>query len=63
MNKDEYERQLKAAGDIQRKAGWNESSIMMYAMEHRAITGDNYESLLMVGAGLAQDNSRFGVEK
>lgn len=63
MNKDEYERQLKAVGDIQRKAGWSESSIMMYAIEHRAMMGDNYEGLLLVGAGLAQDNSRFGVGK
>lgn len=63
MNRDEYERQLKAASDIQRKAGWSESSIMMYAMEHRAMTGDIYEGLLLVGAGLARDNSRFGVEK
>lgn len=60
MDKEEYERQLKAAGNIQRKEGWSESSIMMYAMEHRAMTGDNYDSIILVGAGLAQDNSRFG---
>lgn len=63
MNKAEFERQLAAAGDVQRNAGWDERSIMLYAEEQRAVTGDNYGCILLVGAGLAQDNSRFGVKK
>lgn len=61
MTEQEYEEGLRRAGDIQRNAGWSEESIASYAAEHRAVTGGNYECILLVGAGLAQDNSRHGV--
>lgn len=63
MTKDEYEAGLLRAGEIQREHGWSEESIASYAAEHRAMTGDSYECILLVGAGLAQDNSRHGVAR
>jgi hypothetical protein len=61
VTRDEYEAGLLRAGEIQRAAGWSEESIASYAKEHREITGDGYDCILIVGAGLAQDNSRHGV--
>lgn len=60
MTKDEFEAGLMQAGEIQRAAGWSEESIASYAAEMRATTGDDYECILIVGAGLAQDNNRHG---
>lgn len=61
MTPQEYEDGLSRAADIQRKAGWSEASIASYAAEHREMTGDSYDCLLLVGAGLAQNNTRHGV--
>ena len=61
MTEQEYEAGLLRAGEIQRAAGWSEESIASYAAEHIAMTGGNYSCILLVGAGLAQDNSRHGV--
>lgn len=61
MTEQEYEESLRRAGEIQRAAGWSEESIASYAGEHIAMTGGNYACILLVGAGLAQDNSRHGV--
>lgn len=65
MTPAEYEEGLKKAAKIQRAAGWDESSIMLYAMDHRACTDamGGPKSILLVGAGLAQDNSRYGVTR
>lgn len=60
MTSEEFEQALVRVAQIQRDAGWPESAIMLYAMEQRACTPDP-SSILIVGAGLAQDNSRFGV--
>lgn len=62
MTKEEYLAGLERAAEIQRAAGWSESSIQMYRNEHEAVTGDSYSAILIVGAGLACDNSRFGVK-
>lgn len=61
MTEQEYEAGLARAGEIQRAAGWPEGAIESYAAEHRAMTGGNYDCILLVGAGLAQNNSRHGV--
>lgn len=61
MTKAEYEEGLRRVADIQRAAGWSEASIRMYREEHEAITAGEYSAILVVGAGLACDNSRFGV--
>lgn len=61
MTEQEYEDGLLHAGEIQRNAGWSEESIASYAAEHIAMTGGVYSCILLVGAGLAQDNSRHGV--
>ena len=62
MTKEEFEKGLEQAAKIQRAAGWSEYSIQMYRKEQEAITGDKYAGVLLVGAGLACDNSRFGVK-
>lgn len=61
MTKEEFEKQLLSVAEIQRQAGWSENSIRLYAEEQRAINGDDPSGVLMIGAGLACDNSRFGV--
>lgn len=61
MTRDEFEAGILRAAEIQREAGWSEASIDSYAVEMRVLTGDNYGCMLVVGAGLAQDNSRHGV--
>jgi hypothetical protein len=63
MTEQEYEEGLQRAAEVQREHGWSEWSIASYAAEHRAMTGGSYKGLLAVGAGLAQDNSRHGVER
>lgn len=65
MTPAEYEDGLKKAASIQRAAGWDESSIMLYAMDHRECTAamGGPASIALVGAGLAQDNSRYGVKR
>ena len=60
MTKEEFEADLIKVANIQRNAGWSDYSINSYAEEIRFIFGDG-EGVLMVGAGLAQDNSRHGV--
>lgn len=62
MTREEFDYQLLVVADIQRRAGWSEHSISLYAKEQRDTTPDEaLPCVLMIGAGLAQDNSRFGV--
>ena len=62
MTRQEFEYQLLVVADIQRREGWSEKSIGLYAQEVRELTPDEcLPCTLMIGAGLAQDNSRFGV--
>lgn len=62
MTREEFEYQLLVIADIQRREGWSEKSIGLYAQEVRDLTPDEcLPYTLMIGAGLAQDNSRFGV--
>lgn len=60
-----YEEQAARVAQIQREAGWSERSIELYANEQKATccdeNGNLYKGVLLLGAGLAQDNSRFGV--
>ena len=62
-----YEEEAEKVAKIQREAGWSELSIQLYAEEQKAIccdeNGDLYKGIIALGAGLAQDNSRFGVYK
>lgn len=62
-----YEEEAEKVAKIQREAGWSELSIQLYAEEQKAICcdedGNLYKSIVGLGAGLAQDNSRFGVYK
>lgn len=62
-----YEEQAAKVAQIQREAGWSEDSIRLYAKEQKALccdeSGELYSGVIMLGAGLAQDNSRFGVFK
>jgi hypothetical protein len=62
MTKEEFEVDLIKVANIQRNAGWSDYSINSYAEEIRFIFGDG-EGVLMIGAGLAQDNSRHGVKE
>lgn len=62
MTREEFNYQLLVVADIQRREGWSEKSIGLYAQEVRELTPDECLSCtLMIGAGLAQDNPRFGV--
>lgn len=60
-----YEEEAKKVAEIQRKAGWGEYSIWLYAQEQKALCcdqdGNLLEGVICLGAGLAQDNRRFGV--
>ena len=61
-----YEEQASKVAQIQREAGWSEESICLYAKEQKALCCDENGELysgVMLGAGLAQDNTRFGVFK
>ena len=60
MTKEEFEVDLIKVAAIQRQAGWSDHSIASYAEEIRFIFGDG-AGILMIGAGLAQDNTRHGV--
>lgn len=60
MTPQEFEADLIKVASIQREAGWSYFSIDSYAKEIREIFGDG-QGILMVGAGLAQDNTRHGV--
>lgn len=62
---DPYDVQAARIAATQREAGWSEYSIAMYAKEQKAIWCDEKGELackMLLGAGLAQDNSRFGVK-
>lgn len=61
MTLSEFEDGLVKVAKIQADAGWSERSIELYADEMRAISLCSLDAVLMVGAGLACDNSRFGV--
>lgn len=63
MTPDEFEMQLAHVAYVQSKAGWSEESVASYAQEQRDIWKGNYSGLLMIGAGLACDNTRHGVFK
>jgi len=64
MTKEEFELGLERVAQIQREAGWSDESIQLYADEQRFLSPDEaLGCILMVGAGLACDNSRFGVYK
>lgn len=59
-----YEVQAARVAQTQRDAGWSEESIRLYAEEQKALCCDSEGKLvcrMILGAGLAQDNSRFGV--
>jgi len=60
MTKEEFEAGLVKVASIQREAGWSYFSIDSYAKELREAFVE-VEGVLMIGAGLAQDNSRHGV--
>ena len=63
MNRDEFEKRLDWVAKVQRRNGWSEQSIKMYADELREwVTDEMFErDDWDIGAGLAQDNSRYGV--
>lgn len=62
MTREEFERQLIRVAEIQREHGWSEESIQMYADEQRHFATDaTLACTVMIGAGLAQDNTRYGV--
>lgn len=63
MTPKEYQEGLEGVAEIQRAAGWSEESIRLYREDHEQFTAaiGGPEHILIVGAGLAQDNSRFGV--
>lgn len=62
-----YQEEADKVAQIQREAGWSEHSIYLYAQEQKALccdeNGQLKKGILGIGAGLAQDNSRFGVYK
>ncbi|WPH68436.1 hypothetical protein [Stenotrophomonas phage BUCTxx99] len=62
MTRDQFEAQLIRVAEIQRNAGWSQESIDLYADDQRRFaTDESLACTLMIGAGLAQDNSRYGV--
>lgn len=61
MTPEDFEAQLVGVAQTQRKAGWSEESIRLYAEEQRATVGGCLEGVVAIGAGLACDNTRFGV--
>lgn len=65
MTKQEFERDIIKVAEIQRKHGWSEYSISLYEQELRSFYPDeeSLKGVLLIGAGLAQDNRRFGVFK
>lgn len=65
MTYEEFEKDLIKVAEIQRKHGWSEHSIRLYEQELRSYypDGEALKGVLLIGAGLAQDNRRFGVFK
>lgn len=67
MSRISYAQEAEKVAKIQREAGWSEQSIAMYAEEQKILCCDDdgflYPGVLMIGAGLAQHNERFGVFK
>lgn len=61
MTPEKFEQELLKVAAIQREAGWSDHSIRLYALEQRETTKGSLECTLMIGAGLACDNTRFGV--
>lgn len=61
MTPEQFESELLKVANIQRDAGWSELSISLYAIEQREVAKGSMECILMIGAGLACDNTRFGV--
>lgn len=65
--KESYEVQAAKVAQIQREAGWSEQSVELYAREQKVLccdeNGELYKGIICIGAGLAQDNTRFGVFK
>lgn len=61
MTPKEFEENLLQVAEIQRNAGWSELSIGLYAEEQRQTTLGSLECVKLIGAGLACDNTRFGV--
>ena len=65
MSRIPYAPEAEKVAKIQREAGWSEQSIAMYAEEQKAICCDEdgflSAGVLMIGAGLSQNNERFGV--
>lgn len=60
-----WEEQAERVIQIQKNAGWSEESTRLYLEELKAIWCDENGELpshISIGAGLAQDNSRFGVK-
>lgn len=64
--KTRYEQEAAKVAQIQREAGWSEERIRLYAEEQKMlccdVNGELYSGVYL-GAGLACDNSRFGVIK
>lgn len=60
-----YQEEAEKVAKIQREAGWGEYSIWLYTQEQKALCCDEngklFPGIVCLGAGLAQDNSRFGV--
>lgn len=60
-----WEEQAEQVRQIQQKAGWSEESTRLYLEELKEMCCDENGELppcISIGAGLAQDNSRFGVK-
>lgn len=59
-----YQEEADKVAQIQREAGWGEYSIYLYAKEQKALccdeNGNLLKGILFLGAGLTQDNRRFG---
>ena len=60
-----WEEQAEQVRQIQQKAGWSEESTWLYLEELKEMYCDEngeLPSYTSIGAGLAQNNSRFGVK-
>ena len=60
-----WEEQTERVRQIQQKAGWSEESTRLYLEDLKERYCDENGELppcISIGAGLAQDNSRFGVK-
>lgn len=61
MTPEKLEENLLKVAEIQRNAGWSEHSIGLYADEQRKFHEGSPDCVILIGAGLACDNTRFGV--